>query len=126
VRGGCLVTHAGVLAAIDPDSSWERFLVALHSDADDIQDGTTKEGIHIGVMAGTLDLVQRCYAGTFVRDGVLYFDPRLLARLDGLTFSGQFRHTPIQMTLTSDRLTLAVHPEGASRPIKVAIPRRRP
>jgi trehalose/maltose hydrolase-like predicted phosphorylase len=73
-------------------------------------------------MAGTLDLVQRCYAGTFVRDGVLYFDPRLPARLDGLAFSGQFRHTPVQMTLTGDRLTLAVQPEGASRPIRVAIP----
>jgi ATPase family associated with various cellular activities (AAA)/Glycosyl hydrolase family 65 central catalytic domain/Glycosyl hydrolase family 65, N-terminal domain len=41
---------------------------------------------------------------------------------DGLTFSGQFRETPMQMTLTSDRLSLAVHPEGASRPIRVAIP----
>ena len=37
------VTHAGVLAAIDPESSWERFLVALQSDAEDIQGGTTKQ-----------------------------------------------------------------------------------
>ena len=44
------VTHAGVLAAIDPESSWDRFLVALQSDVDDIQGGTTKEGIHMGVM----------------------------------------------------------------------------
>jgi len=116
------VTHAGVLAATDPDSSWDRFLVALHSDADDIQGGTTKEGIHLGVMAGTLNLVQRCYVGAHVRDGVLYFDPRLPARLDGLSTSGQFRDAPIQMTLTVDRLTLAVHPEGASHPIRVAIP----
>ena len=113
------VTHAGVLAAIDPDSSWERFLVALHSDADDIQDGTTQEGIHMGVMAGTLDLVQASYAGTFVRDGVLYFEPRLPGRLDGLSFPMQFRGTPIQVTLTGDRLTLAVHPEGVSRPVRV-------
>jgi trehalose/maltose hydrolase-like predicted phosphorylase len=113
------VTHAGVLAAIDPESSWERFLVALHSDADDIQGGTTKEGIHMGVMSGTLDLVQRCYAGTFVRDGVLYFDPRLPSQLDSLSFPMQFRETPIQVTLTSDRLTLAVYPEGASRPVRV-------
>ena len=42
------VTHAGVLAALDPASSWERFLIALQSDADDIQGGTTKEGIHVG------------------------------------------------------------------------------
>ena len=116
------VTHAGVLAAIDPEGSWDRFLVALRSDADDIQGGTTKEGIHMGVMSGTLDLVQRCYAGAHVRDGALYFDPRLPSRLDGLSFSGQFRDTPIEVTLTRDRLTLAVHPEGASRPIRVAIP----
>ena len=117
-----VVTHAGVLAAIDPEGSWERFLVALHSDADDIQGGTTKEGIHMGVMSGTLDLVLRCYAGTHVRDGALHFDPRLPSRLDGLSFSGQFRDTPIEVTLTGDRLTLAVHPEGVSRPIRVAIP----
>src|SRR5689334_7132588 len=65
-----LVTHAGVLAALDPDSSWERFLVALRSDAEDVQGGTTREGIHMGVMAGTLDLMQRAYSGAEVRDGV--------------------------------------------------------
>ena len=76
------VTHAGVLAALDPESSWDRFLVALHSDVDDIQGGTTKEGIHMGVMSGTLDLMQRNYAGTHIHDGVLHFDPQLPSRLD--------------------------------------------
>ena len=115
------VTHAGVLATIDPESSWDRFLVALHSDADDIQGGTTKEGIHMGVMSGTLDLMQRNYAGAHVRDDVLHFNPQLPSRLDSLSFSMQFRETPIQVTLTGDHLTLAVHPEGASRPIRVAV-----
>ena len=110
------VTHAGVLATIDPESSWDRFLVALHSDADDIQGGTTKEGIHMGVMSGTLDLMQRNYAGAHVYDDVLHFNPQLPSRLDSLSFSLQFRETPIQVTLTGDHLTLAVHPEGASRP----------
>jgi trehalose/maltose hydrolase-like predicted phosphorylase len=115
------VTHAGVLATIDPESSWDRFLVALHSDADDIQGGTTKEGIHMGVMSGTLDLMQRNYAGAHVYDNVLHFNPQLPSRLDSLSFSMQFRETPIQVTLTGDRLTLAVHPEGASRPVRVAV-----
>jgi len=115
------VTHAGVLATIDPESSWDRFLVALHSDADDIQGGTTKEGIHMGVMSGTLDLMQRNYAGAHVYDDVLHFDPQLPSRLDSLSFSLQFRQTPIQVTLTGDHLTLAVHPEGASRPVRVAV-----
>jgi trehalose/maltose hydrolase-like predicted phosphorylase len=115
------VTHAGVLAAIDPESSWERFLVALRSDAEDIQGGTTKEGIHMGVMAGTLDLVQRSYAGTYISDGVLCFDPRLPNRLASLSFSMQFQQTPIQLTLTRDRLTLALHAEGGSRSVRVAV-----
>jgi hypothetical protein len=33
----------------------------------------------------------------------------------------QFRETPIQVTLTGDNLTLAVHPEGASRLVRVAV-----
>ena len=110
------VTHAGVLAAIDPESSWNRFLVALRSDAEDVQGGTTKEGIHMGVMAGTLDLMQRNYAGTHVYDGVLHFNPQLPSRLDSLSFSMQFRETPIQVTLTGDHLTLAVPPRGRADP----------
>ena len=63
------ITHAAVLAELDPESSWERFLVALESDIGDVQGGTTKEGIHMGVMSGTLDLVQRGYLGTAIRGG---------------------------------------------------------
>ena len=116
------VTHAGVLAALDPESSWEGFLVALHSDADDIQGGTTKEGIHVGVMAGTLDVMQRYYAGARVRGDVLYFDPRLPGQLDGLSFPIQFRDTPILVTVTGKQLTLAVHPETMSRPVRAGVP----
>ena len=116
------VTHAGVLAALDPESSWERFLVALRSDVDDIQGGTTQEGIHMGVMAGTLEVVQRYYAGTQIRDGVLYFTPRLPSGLDGLSFPLQFRETPLLVTLGGGQLTLAVHPDGASHPIRAGIP----
>jgi trehalose/maltose hydrolase-like predicted phosphorylase len=116
------VTHAGVLASLDPESSWDRFLVALRSDVDDIQGGTTKEGIHLGVMAGTLDVMQRYYAGTHIRDEILYFDPRLPSGLGGLSFPMQFREAPIMVTLSGDRLTLAVHPEGTSHPIRAGIP----
>ena len=75
----------------------------------------------MGVMAGTLDLVQRSYAGTYLRGDVLCFDPRLPSRLDGLSFSMQFRETPIQVTLTRDRLTLALRAEGGSRSVLVAV-----
>jgi trehalose/maltose hydrolase-like predicted phosphorylase len=115
------VAYAGVLAALDAESSWDRFLVALKSDVGDVQGGTTKEGIHMGVMAGTLDLVQRSYMGTQVRDGVLRFDPRLPPSIEGLSFSMQFRRTPLLVTLADGRLTLAAHPEGVNPPITVGV-----
>jgi trehalose/maltose hydrolase-like predicted phosphorylase len=116
-----LVTHAAVLSGLDPESSWKRFLVALESDVGDVQGGTTKEGIHMGVMAGTLNLLQRSYVGASVRDGVLHFDPTLTDRLDGLTFPMQFRGTSIRVSISGDELTVHTLAEGFSRPVRIGI-----
>lgn len=75
----------------------------------------------MGVTAGTLDLVQRSYMGTQVRDGVLRFEPRLPTPIHGLSFSMQFQRTPLLVTLADGQLTLAAHPEGVNRPIKVGV-----
>lgn len=115
------ITHAAALAVLDPESSWERFLVALESDIGDLQGGTTKEGIHLGVMSGTLDLVQRGYLGTEIRGDELHFAPRLCDRLDGLSFSMQFRGTPVRVSLDGGRLDVAVHAEGAGGPIRIGV-----
>ena len=114
------IAHAGVLAHHDPEHSWERFLVALESDVGDVQGGTTKEGIHLGVMAGTLDLIQRAYTGAHIRDGVLYFAPTLTDRLDGLSFPMQMRGTPIRVSVSGGELTVVIT-GGSSRPVKVGI-----
>lgn len=116
-----LVVHAAVLAQVDPEESWKRFLVALESDVGDVQGGTTKEGIHMGVMSGTLDLIQRSYMGSEIRGEVLHFQPRLLERLDGLTFPMRFRGTPIQVSLRDGELTVVADTDGSSRPIRVGV-----
>jgi trehalose/maltose hydrolase-like predicted phosphorylase len=115
------IVHAGVLAGIDPESSWERFLVALRSDIDDIQGGTTAEGIHTGVMAGTLDLVQRIYLGTEVREGVVFFEPRLQDRLDGLSLLMQFHSTPIRVRIAGSELTVEALAGGFSEPVRIGV-----
>jgi trehalose/maltose hydrolase-like predicted phosphorylase/beta-phosphoglucomutase-like phosphatase (HAD superfamily) len=115
------VSHAGVLAAIDPEGSWQRFRVALESDIGDIQSGTTREGIHLGVMGGTLDLVQRAFLGTRISDGVISFNPTLVERLDGLSLSMQVRHTPINVSLSGAELTVTALANGSSGPIRVAV-----
>ena len=116
------VTHAGVLAGLDPNSSWNRFLRALDSDIGDGQGGTTKEGIHMGVMSGTLDLLQGYYVGSDVRDGILYFAPTVLDRLDGLAFSMQFRGTPLRVSIAGHELTgRAAPPEGFRGPVRIGV-----
>ena len=115
------VTHARVLAEVDPESSWQRFLVALQTDIDDVQSGTTKEGIHLGVMAGTLDLVQRGYLGTEIVDDVVYFKPTALDRLDGLRLPLQIRRTPIIVSINCRQITVTVLAEGYTRPITVSV-----
>ncbi|MDQ3876609.1 MAG: glycoside hydrolase family 65 protein, partial [Actinomycetota bacterium] len=115
------IAHAGVLAALDPESSWERFLVALESDVGDVQGGTTKEGIHMGVMSGTLDLVQRVYLGSEIRGDVLHFEPTLEDRLEALSFWMQFRRSPLQVTLEGGELTVAAYSEGFNEPVKIAV-----
>ena len=86
------VVHAWVLARIDPQRSWQLFLEALESDINDIQGGTTAEGIHTGVMAGTIDIVQRCYMGMETRGDTVWFHPHLPEALShGLSFRFQYR-----------------------------------
>jgi trehalose/maltose hydrolase-like predicted phosphorylase len=85
------VVHAWVLARSDRAASWQFFLEALDSDLHDVQGGTTGEGIHLGAMAGTLDLAQRCYTGLELRGDVLRLNPHLPPGLPGLTMELRYR-----------------------------------
>ncbi|MDQ5810738.1 MAG: glycoside hydrolase family 65 protein [Actinomycetota bacterium] len=115
------IAHAGILAGLDPESSWERYMVALESDVGDVQGGTTQEGIHMGVMAGTLDLIQRSFLGTVIRDGVLHFDPKPVGNLDGLSFPMRFRGTPLEIRLEGGKLTIATQTDGFNQSIQVGV-----
>src|SRR5215211_5631076 len=115
------VVHAAILADLDPERAWEMFMTALESDVGDIQGGTTQEGIHMGVMAGTLDLVQRGYVGAEIQNGTLYFSPKPNDKLDGLSFPLRFCQTPVEVTLKESRLAVATQTDGFNRSIKVGV-----
>ncbi|MCT1885580.1 glycoside hydrolase family 65 protein [Dietzia cinnamea] len=116
------ITHAGVLARFDPDSSWERFTVALRSDVGDIQGGTTREGIHMGVMAGTVDLVQRFYAGMRAEGGMLHLEPDLPGAIDGVSFTVIYLRSPITVTVMRDEVVIR-HRDGVidATPVRVRV-----
>jgi alpha,alpha-trehalase len=85
------VAHSWVLARADRPRSWEVFREALQSDVADIQGGTTPEGIHLGAMAGTVDVLQRCYTGLDLRGDVLWLNPRLPDPVQRLRLAVRYR-----------------------------------
>ncbi len=115
------IVHAAILADLHPERAWEMFVTALESDVGDIQGGTTQEGIHMGVMAGTLDLIQRGYVGAKIWDGTLYFNPKPNDRLDGLSLPMRFRETSVEVTLKEGKLAVATQTDGFNRSIKVGV-----
>ncbi len=115
------VTYAGIFSEIDLTISWERYMVALESDVGDVQGGTTAEGIHMGVMSGTLDLVQRSYIGEVIRDSVLYFNPKAMDHLRGLSLPMRFRGLLIVVTLEEGRLRVTAEVDSLNRSVKLGV-----
>jgi trehalose/maltose hydrolase-like predicted phosphorylase len=110
-----------VLSRSHREQSWQLFEQALKSDVMDIQGGTTSEGIHLGAMAGTVSLVQRCYAGIEMRDEVVWLNPRLPVVDGGLTCLRtriHYRGHWILVHLTRDKLHVAFE-KGWSHTVKV-------
>ncbi len=95
-----------VLARCHRDASWHNFKKALVSDFEDIQGGTTHEGIHLGAMAGTIDLIQRCYSGLEYREDALWLHPQLPEQVECISFSLQYRSHWLDVYLTREALRL--------------------
>jgi alpha,alpha-trehalase len=101
------VVHAWLLARTDPGASWSLFFEALESDLCDIQGGTTREGVHMGVMAGTVDLVRRGYAGVGWDEGSVSVDPRLPPQLTTVRYSLLVGESWFDVSLANGKLTLS-------------------
>jgi trehalose/maltose hydrolase-like predicted phosphorylase len=115
------VAHAGIQASVDPEASWERYMVALESDVGDVQGGTTAEGIHLGVMSGTLDLIQRFYLGEVIRDGVLYLQPNLVPSLKGLSLPLRFRGGMVEVKLDDGKVHVTAVRDSFTSSVKVGV-----
>jgi trehalose/maltose hydrolase-like predicted phosphorylase len=109
-----------ILAKYDKTRSWEDFEKVLISDFEDIQGGTTPEGIHMGAMAGSLDLVQRCYSGIEVREDALWIKPDLPKNISSISFCIIYRRHWISLNFSSDKLTISFE-EGWSNKVKIGI-----
>ena len=108
------VVHAWVLARSDRQRSTRYFAEALQSDVSDIQQGTTAEGVHLGAMAGTVDLVQRVSTGIEITGDVLRLNPRLPEDMERLDMRIRYRGHTLDLRLTRDTLTVRGRERGAA------------
>ncbi len=114
------VIHAWVYARSHRDESWKRFREALMSDFKDVQGGTTHEGIHLGAMAGTLDIVQRCYTGLEIRDDVLWLDPHLPDDINSMSFRLRYRGHLMQLFIDHEKIIIDFN-KGWANPVTIGI-----
>ncbi|MEU8972504.1 glycosyl hydrolase family 65 protein [Streptomyces monashensis] len=111
------LVHGWILARARRADAWAFVQEALRGDIADLQGGTTGEGIHLGAMAGTLDLVQRGLTGLETRAGVLSLDPVPLPELSSYGFPFRYHgHWGVHLRLRSGLLEIAV-PSSDRSPI---------
>lgn len=101
------------------ETAWNWFSEALKSDIQDTQGGTTQEGIHCGVMAGTLDTVTRFFAGVSFDGDRLSVKPNMPKRWKRLSMKVAFRGSLYRIEIEGAKttLTLLESPEGKAEAV---------
>jgi len=100
------IVHAWVLSRSDRPQSLELLHKALESDITDIQGGTTHEGIHLGAMAGTVDILQRCYTGLEFHEDMIFLNPHIPDNLPKLSMRIKYRSAWFDITVTSESMSI--------------------
>ncbi|WP_280241128.1 trehalose-phosphatase [Nocardia abscessus] len=113
------LVHSWVLARANRDRAVEFFDLVLGSDIADIQGGTTAEGIHLAAMAGSVDLLQRCFTGMELRHDRLVFCPYWPESLGALSFPMIYRGHRLTVRVSGQGVEVSSDP-GASAPIEIS------
>ncbi|MHA7652400.1 trehalose-phosphatase [Mycobacterium sp. ML4] len=112
------VVHSWVLARANRANALEYFQKVLDSDVTDIQGGTTSEGIHLAAMAGSIDLLQRCFTGLETRDDRLILSPQWPESLGPIEFPFMYRGHRLHLQISGRSAALTAE-SGGTGPIEV-------
>lgn len=102
------------------ENSWELLEETLRRNIEDVPSGTTAEGIHLGAIAGTVDLIERGYIGLGTRGGTLYFNPCLPQKLKALHLRLFYRRHSLDVSLNQGTFQIGPRP-SRSAPIRISI-----
>lgn len=109
-----------ILSKYDKQKSWQNFEALIISDFEDIQGGTTPEGIHLGAMAGSVDLIQRSYLGLEVGEDALWINPDLPEHIEKITTRINYRRHWISISIDHQKLKISFE-EGWSNKVNIGV-----
>ena len=101
---------AGALAQLDTNRSWSFFAETMGIDLAASKSASAGEGLHLGAMAGTLDVLQRHYLGLHVRDDALFIHPSPPAALGPVRMRLQHRSEFLMIEWTGSMLVVIADP----------------
>jgi trehalose/maltose hydrolase-like predicted phosphorylase len=102
------IVHSWVISKYDINEAWKWFSRSLETDVADLQGGTSHEGIHLGAMAGTVDLVQRCFTGIEVRQDILWINPNMPKDLNEVKFLIHFRGHSLKIAIIDEKIIITI------------------
>lgn len=108
------VVHTWVLARGNRDQAMSYFTQVLTSDIADVPGGATSEGIHLAAMAGSVDLLQRCFSGLETRDGRLVLGPMWPETAGTLGFSIWYRGHRLHLRIHGRTARVTADPSDAA------------
>ncbi|MDP8262486.1 MAG: glycosyl hydrolase family 65 protein [Candidatus Ancaeobacter aquaticus] len=94
---------------------WSWYTNVLKSDLNDTQGGTTAEGIHTGVMGGSIDIAMRRFAGIDIRYDHIKVDPHLPRLWNSVRVQFIFKGTVFIFTVTKSSLTIEIRSKKTKR-----------
>lgn len=100
------------------EESWKWFMEVLKSDIYDTQGGTTTEGIHTGVMGGSIVIAIKGFMGLSIMEDRIKIDPNFPKHWDKVEFKICYRKNWITFKVTKDQLTIVI-PGSTSKPFIV-------
>ncbi len=115
------VVHCLISRQVDMfQESWHWFIEVLESDFYDTQGGTTPEGIHTGVMGGSIDIVMRGFAGINVLREKIRVNPRLPRNWQCIKLKFLYKGRWVFLSITRTQVAILIQ-KSSARPITTPV-----
>jgi len=108
------VVFSAITHQFDHDLSWNLYCKFVDSDIEDVQHGTTPEGLHMAAMAASISALIVQYGGVDTTGREICFKPKLPSAIKELQFPVQYQGKWLQVYVNQEVIRVTVDKEDTS------------